>query len=127
MSNREDGTYPGKISHAYVAEDQWEKNEYVLKLDVNIDGGGAVSCRQSLASGDKDKKAKRDSVLKELELPYPFRSSDLADLKDRTIDVNLKTSPKGRQNAYVSTQREERVLTAEEVDALATAGDDIPF
>ena len=44
-------------------------------------------------------------------------------MSGRVIDVNLKTSAKGNQNAYVATMREERVLTAEEIDAMGTESD----
>lgn len=124
--NKPDGTYPGIIAHAYVAEDQWNKGAHVLKLDVNLEGGGAVTCRQSMMADDKEKKSKRDSVLKVLGLSWPCKSADLLELAGRGIDVNLKTSAKGNQNAYVATQIEERVLSPEELDALG-ADDDIPF
>jgi hypothetical protein len=127
LSAREDGTYPGNIVAAYVAEDQWAEGEYVLKLDVNLEGGGAVTCRQSLSSGEKKVKDKRDSVLRSLELAYPFGSADLAGLTGRSIDVNLKTSAKGRQNAYIATAREERVLSPEELDKVFTGRDELPF
>ena len=123
MSDKADGRYPGTIVHAYVAEDQFDAGNYVLKLDVNLEGGGAVTCRQALKESEKDK---RGQVMRALELPYPFKSADLAALKNRSIDVNLKTSAKGNQNAYVATMREERVLSPEEVDALGL-DDDIPF
>lgn len=125
MSDRPDGTYPGTIAHAYVAEDRFDEGQYVIKLDVNLEGGGAVTCRQALKESEKEK---RDQVMKALELPFPFKSTDLAFIAGRTIDINLKTSKKGNQNAYVATMREERVLTAEEIDALGTVADgNIPF
>jgi len=125
LSERADGKYQGTIAHAYVAEDQFNEGSYVLKLDVNLEGGGAVTCRQSL---DNDDKGRRNGVLKELGLSYPFASAELTGLTGREIDINLKTSAKGRQNAYVSTQREERVLTPEEIDRKLSGGSsDIPF
>lgn len=136
MTSRADGTYPGTIAHAYVAEDGFDKGQYVLKLDVNLEGGGAVTCRQALKESEKEK---RGLVLRVLELPYPFRSADLSALKGKGIDVNLKTSKFGNQNAYVATMREDRVLTPEEIDAMGAPGvltdasgepiaeDDIPF
>lgn len=127
MSDRPDGTYPGNVVNAYVAEDQWEKGQLVLKLDVNLEGGGVVTCRQPLGDDDKDKKAKRDSVLRALGIAWPFRSGDVRALSGKGIDVNLKTSAKGRQNAYVATQFEERVLTDDEIDARVGAENDVPF
>ena len=128
MNDKPDGRYPGTIQHAYVAEDNWNAGEYVLKLDVDLEGGGAVTCRQALSADDKKSESKRDSVLRELGLSLPLKSADLAALRTKSIDVNLKTSPKGRQNAYISTPMEERILSPEEVDALARADDDdIPF
>ncbi len=123
LTSRADGTYPGKIVSAYVAEDGWEKGEYVLKIDVNLEGGGAVTCRQPLKDSEK---TKRGSVLRELGFSYPFKSSDLLALAGQAIDVNLKTSAKGNQNAYVAVVREERVLTPEEIDALGDPAD-LPF
>ena len=120
MSDKPDGTYPGTIAHAYVAEDRFDAGQYVLKLDVNLVGGGAVTCRQALKESEKEK---RGQVMKALELPFPFKSTDLAFISGRVIDVNLKTSAKGNQNAYVATMREERVLTAEEIDAMGTESD----
>jgi hypothetical protein len=126
LSDKADGTYPGTIVHAYVAEDQWDPGQYVLKLDVNLEGGGAVTCRQQLKDSEKEK---RDQVMRALGLTYPFKSADLIAIERNGIDVNLHTSKKGagRQNAYVATMREERVLTAEEIDALADAKEDVPF
>jgi len=123
LSSKPDGTYPGLIVSAYVAEDGWEKGEYVLKVDVNLEGGGAVTCRQALKQSEA---TKRGAVLRELGLPYPFKSADLLALKGRGIDVNLKTSAKGNQNAYIATMREERVLTPEELDELGEASE-VPF
>ncbi len=121
--SKPDGTYPGTIAAAYVAEDGWDKGKYVLKLDVNLEGGGAVTCRQQLKESEAEK---RGQVLKVLGLPFPFKSSDLAALAGAGIDVNLKTSAKGNQNAYVATMREEKVLTPEQVDAMGKE-DDLPF
>jgi hypothetical protein len=123
--SRPDGRYPGKIVHAYVAEDGFDAGEYVLKLDVNIDDGGAVTCRQSLKESEA---SKRDAVMREVGISFPIKASQLGELSGREIDVNLKTSKKGNQNAYVATMREERVLTAEEIDAIGQpTNDDIPF
>lgn len=125
MSDRPDGTYPGTIAHAYVAEDRFDAGQYVLKLDVNLEGGGAVTCRQALKESEAEKRAQ---VMKALELPFPFKATDLAFIAGRVIDINLKTSKKGNQNAYIATMRDDRVLTAEEIDALGMVADDsIPF
>lgn len=134
--SKPDGRYPGTIVQAYVAEDVFDAGEYVLKLDVNLQGGGAVTCRQALKESEKEK---RGQVLRALGIAWPLRSADIAALDGKAIEVNLKTSPKGNQNAYVATMREERILTPEEVDAMGTtttltnaagdpiAEDDIPF
>ncbi len=128
MSNRADGTYPGSIVAAYVTEDSWNKGEYVLKLDVNLEGGGAVTCRVKLSASDTKEQRRRDGTLKELGLPYPFKSDSLLDLPGKGIDVRLKTSAKGNQNAYVASPFDERVLTPEEIDAaMSGANDEIPF
>ena len=124
-----DGRYPGKIVHAYLAEDVFDAGKYVLQLNVNLDGGGAVTCRQPIKN---DEYERRDQVLKALGLTYPFTSKELAELDGKGIEVNLKTSPKGKQNAYVATVREGRVLTAEEIDALmadaqTAINSDVPF
>jgi len=125
LSDRPDGTYPGTIVHSYVAEDRFDAGQYVLKLDVNLEGGGAVTCRQPLKESEAEK---REQVMKALELPFPFKATDLSFIDGRTISVNLKTSAKGNQNAYIATMREERILTAEEIDAMAMVPDDnIPF
>lgn len=122
--SKPDGTYPGQIAAVYVAEDQWDAGKYVLKLDVNLEGGGAVTCRVKL-SGGKEEIERRDAALNVLGLPWPFKSADLGPVKGQGVDVRLKTSVKGRQNAYLATYREERVLTPEEVDA--ALGDELPF
>jgi hypothetical protein len=119
-----DGRYQGTIAHAYVAEDGFDAGEYVLKLDVNLQPDGAVTCRQPLKESEA---SKRDAVLKELGLTFPIKASELGGLKGHELDVNLKTSKKGNQNAYVATMKEERILTAEEIDALVQRDSDIPF
>jgi len=121
--SKPDGRYPGTIVNVYVAEDVFDAGQYVIKLDVNLEDGGAVTCRQALKHSEADK---RDAVLRELGLSYPFKSVELPALAGRAIDINLKTSKKGNQNAYVATMREERVLTPEEIDALAVPND-LPF
>lgn len=123
MTDKADGRYPGNIVSAYVTEDPYEAGQHVLKLDVDLEDGGAVTCKQPL----KDSEAKkRGEVCKALGIPFPFKSTDLAGLRGKGIDVNLKTSPKGNQNAYVATMREERVLTPEEIDAMGH-DDALPF
>jgi len=125
--SKPDGRYPGAIVCAYVAEDVFDAGQYVLKLDVNLEGGGAVTCRQALKDSERDK---RDGVLRALGLSFPLKSADIAAIAGRAIDVNLQTSKHGNQNAYVATMREERVLTPEEIDAMwaaSVAADDIPF
>lgn len=126
---RPDGTYDGKVFQAYLATDSFNEGEYVLKLDCEFADGGTATCRHPLKTEDNAAKERRESLMKELDLPWPFKSSDLAGLKDRAVRIRLKTSDRGqrRQNAYIATNREERVLTPEEVDALASARDDIPF
>lgn len=126
MSDKPDGRYQATIVAAYVAEDQWEKNAYVLKLDVNVEGGGAMTCRVKLADSGEEKD-RRDAALRELDLPWPFKSADLAKLSGRGVDVNLKTSQKGRQNCYLATAMPEKILSPEEVDAIIGNQSELPF
>lgn len=128
MSERADGTYPATIVSAYVIEDQWDEGEYVIKIDANLDGGGAVTAQAKMAAGDAKTQARRDAVLKELGLTWPCKSKDLAAIVGREVRINLKTSAKGRQNAYIATARPEVVLTPEQLDAMADNSDsDLPF
>jgi len=121
--NKPDGQYKGTIVSAYVAEDGWDKGEFVLKVEVDLIDGDAVTCRQSLKDSESEK---RDKVLKVLGINWPFKFPDLKALTGNETTINLKTSAKGNQNAYVATAREERVLTEDEVNALFEHGE-LPF
>jgi len=123
LTSRADGNYKGAIVSAYIAEDGFDAGEFVLKLDVNLEDGGAVTCRQALKDSEAEK---RDKVLKALGLPWPFKFPMLKAIAGNVIGVNLKTSAKGNQNAYVATARDERVLTEDEVNAIFERGG-LPF
>ena len=121
--SRADGTYKATIVSAYIAEDGFDAGEFVLKLDVNIEDGGAVTCKQPLKESEAEK---RGQVVKALGIPWPFKFPHLKALTGQETRVNLKTSAKGNQNAYIATVREERVLTEDEVNAMFERGD-LPF
>lgn len=123
---RPDGFYTGTITGARIEEDSFNDGGMVVVFTVDVDGD-EYDCRHPDGSGDAKARERCEQVFAHLDLEFPKAMLDLSPCVGKEVRIRLKQNLKAtRQNAYIATSKQGRVLTTDEINRRLN-DDAVPF